>query len=100
MKRVFHYAILLLIILAATGTNAQFFGRETDITDYLDDAFLDYAGEYDIFCDGSIYDTGTVGSWRVYDQYSCRFGARIVHRCQQTDGTGGWITLSCPANQP
>jgi hypothetical protein len=99
MKRLFQYAIVLLIIVAATGTNAQLL-RETYITYYLDDAFLDYAGEYDTFCDGSTYSTGTVGSWRVYDQYSCRFGTRVVHRCQQTNGTGGWINLTCPPNQP
>ncbi|HKR62612.1 MAG TPA: hypothetical protein VJZ00_02680 [Thermoanaerobaculia bacterium] len=99
-KRLLQYTLVLLFILTATGVSAQLFGRETYVTYYLDDAYLDYAGEHDIFCDGGTYDDGGYGSWRVYDQYSCRTGARVVHRCQQTDGVGGWITMTCPPNQP
>ena len=100
MKRILQMAVLLLLVVVATsGTNAQLL-RETYITYYLDDAFLDYAGYWDRYCDGSVSTDNGVGSWRVYDQYSCSSGLRVVHRCQQTDGMGGWINLACPANQP
>jgi hypothetical protein len=102
MKKVLGYALVLLAIVAATGIDAQMFlGRETLIAYYYDDTFVTYIGQNDRYCDQSTYVWGSIGSWRVYDQYSCSTGARVVHRCQQTNGTGGWITLSvCPPNQP
>lgn len=100
MKKILQLALVLLVIVAATGTDAQLFLRETYITYYLDDAFLDYAGYWNRYCDGYVDTDNQVGSWRVYDQYSCSTGARTIHRCQQTDGMGGWINLSCPPNQP
>lgn len=100
MKRLLVYSFVLLLVLAATGTNAQFALRETYITYYLDDAYLDYAGYWNRYCDFTVDTDNQVGSWRVYDQYSCNTGLRVVHRCQQTNGMGGWINLSCPPNQP
>ncbi len=100
-RRIWFVFAALMVLLIATAAYAQFFGRETDINYYQDDAFLTWTGEYDVDCAGNVYQAGvTFDSWRVYDQYSCRTGDRVVHRCQQTDGVGGWITLACPANQP
>jgi hypothetical protein len=101
MKKVLRYALVLLVVVAATGIHGQlFFGRETLIAYYYDDTFVTYIGQDDRYCDGSTAWWGSLGSWRVYDQYSCRTGARVVHRCQQTDGLGGWINVACPLNQP
>ena len=97
-KRLLLGAVMALTLLTTSATFALF--RETDINYYYDDTFVTWVGEYDVDCDGNVYDTGTVGSWRVYDQYSCSTGLRVVHRCQQTDGMGGWIDELCPANQP
>jgi hypothetical protein len=98
-KKKFALAAAVALTLLATPTIFGL-GRETDINYYFDDTFVTWVGEHDVDCDGSVYDSGTLGSWRVYDQYSCSTGARIVHRCQQTDGMGGWIDELCPANQP
>jgi hypothetical protein len=100
MKKVLRYFVVLLVLVAATAVNAQLALRETYIAYYYDDSFATYIGEDDRYCDGSTDTWGSVGSWRVFDQYSCHTGLRVVHRCQQTDGTGGWINLSCPPNQP
>jgi hypothetical protein len=42
-------------------------------------------------CSGSEWFFGTTGPWRIYDQYSCWSGRREAHRCQQSDGMGGWF---------
>jgi hypothetical protein len=92
-------ATLFLVLLATSGAYALI--RETDIQYYGEDAFLDFTGETYIDCDGNVSEWGnTHDSWRVFDQYNCNTGIRVVHKCQQTDGMGGWITLGCPANQP
>jgi hypothetical protein len=72
--------------------------RETRIDYYSDDAFLTRVGQYRVNCYRWEIDAGTKGPWRVYNQYSCLTRRRIVHRCQQTDGTGGWIDITCPPN--
>jgi hypothetical protein len=97
MKKVFRMiAVLLVLVVATVAVHGQLFGRETDIAYYYDDTFATYIGEYDVDCDGNVYSSGSVGSWRIYDQYSCRTGNQVVHKCQQTDGMGGWINLACP----
>jgi hypothetical protein len=98
-RRLFFAAAMMLMLL--TSTNAVYsFGFETDINYYLDDAFLDWAGNHYQDCDFNVYDTGGVGSWRIFDRYSCSTGQRVIHRCQQTNGTGGWIDIGCPAWDP
>jgi len=32
----------------------------------------------------------------VLDVYSCDTGQQTQHRCQESDGMGGWITVGCP----
>jgi hypothetical protein len=97
-NRVLVVAAMALMLFTTTAAFALL--RETDINYYYDDTFVTWVGEHYVDCDGTVTDSGSLGSWRVYDQYSCRTGDRVVHLCQQTDGMGGWINLSCPANQP
>jgi hypothetical protein len=94
MKKLIRFAVVLLMVVIADASFANIW--EVDITYYYDDTFATYTGEYDTYCDGSTYSTGTVGSWRIVDKYSCSTGDQLSHRCQQTDGMGGWITLACP----
>ena len=101
MKKMLQLALILLVIVAATGTDAQtYFIRENYIDYYLDDAFLDWAGYNYRYCDGTVDTDNQVASWRVWDSYNCSTGSRVIHRCQQTDGMGGWISVTCPPNHP
>jgi len=101
MKKIRIVFAAAMVLLLVTGTTTVYsIGWETDINYYLDDAFLDWNGNYYVDCDGNIYDSGTVGSWRIWDRYSCSTGQRVFHRCQQTDGMGGWITVGCPPWDP
>jgi hypothetical protein len=89
--------LLVLAIACVVGTTTmQGSGFETDISYYSDDTFQTYVGEFDEFCDLTQYSTGSTGSWRVYDRYSCSTGRQAAHLCQQTDGMGGWINVGCP----
>jgi hypothetical protein len=97
-KKLALVAAVALTLVAGPTTFALL--RETDINYYYDDSWLTWVGEHDVDCDGTVTDSGTVGCYRVYDQYSCSTGERVVHKCQQTDGMGGWITDTCPPNQP
>src|SRR5258706_473344 len=90
-------AAMILMLLATTGAFALF--RETDINYYYEDSYLYLVGEYYVDCDGNVTQWGiTSQPFRVYDQYSCSTGQRVVHRCQESDGTS-WINITCPANQ-
>ena len=92
-------AATMVTLLATSGAYALF--RETDIVYFYEDGLLMQSGEYDIDCDGNVSQWGNVNdSYRVYDQYSCSTGQRVVHKCQETDGMGGWITFTCPAHLP
>jgi hypothetical protein len=99
-KRILLAAAMMAMLLTTSAAFALL--HETDINYYFDDCFVTWVGEYDVDCDGNVYDTGgySSASYRVYDTYSCSTGLRTIHRCQETDGMGGWITVTCPANQP
>jgi hypothetical protein len=88
-------AIALALIFLLVGTASAAF-RETRINYYYDDTFATHVGQKYIDCSGSEWFFGATGPWRIYDQYSCWSGRREVHRCQQSDGTGGWIDVACP----
>ena len=97
-SRIFQVFALVLLVLIANTAYALL--RETYIDYYYDDTFATWVGYYYIYCDATVDTNNVVGSWRIYDQYSCRTGARVVHRCQQTDGMGGWIDVGCPPWDP
>ena len=99
MKSVLRYALVLLVVVGGTTVSGQF-PNKTLIDYYGDDAFLDHVGIDYFYCNNSHFVGGSVGSWRVYNQYSCWSGSRTVHKCQQTNGTGGWIDVACPPSQP
>lgn len=88
-------AIALVLILVVAGTASAAL-RETRINYYSDDTFATRVGQQYTDCYGSNWFFGTTGPWRIYDQYSCWSGRREVHRCQQSDGMGGWIDVGCP----
>jgi len=94
----FQAAAALIMVLIANAAFALL--RETDINYFLDDAYLCLVGEEVIDCDGNYALYGSLGYYRVWDQYRCSDGARVWHKCQQTDGMGGWITVDCPAHYP
>ena len=98
-RRAFLLAATISAMTLFTGSVSAT-GSETDINYYGDDAFLDWTGETYIGRTGHLTNTGSTNSWRVYDQFDCDTGQRVVHKCQQTNGMGGWIDLSCPPNQP
>lgn len=97
-KKIFAVFALLLLVLIANSAYALF--RETYIDYYYDDTFATWWGYYYIYCDGTVDTDNSVASWRIYDQYSCSTGQRVVHRCQQTDGMGGWVNVGCPPWDP
>ena len=97
--RILMTAVMSMLLLIATAAYAPP-SFETNIDYYYDDTFATWVGNHYVDCDGNTYDTGTLGSWRIFDLYSCSTGNRIVHRCQQTDGMGGWITVGCPPWDP
>ena len=98
MKRVCGFrvaAIALALIFVIVGPASAAI-RETRINYYYDDTFATHVGLLYIDCSGSEWFFGSTGSWRIYDQYSCWSGRREVHRCQQSDGMGGWFDVACP----
>jgi hypothetical protein len=97
-KRLVFAAVLGLMLVS--GSSMYSIGFEQDINYYYDDTFATWVGNHYVDCDHNVYDTGTVGSWRIYDLYSCSTGNRVIHRCQQTDGMGGWINVGCPPWDP
>jgi len=94
------FLILGLLILVLVANQAYALIAETYIDYYDDDAFLDWRGYYYIYCDGYVDTNNVVKSWRIWDRYRCSDGVRTFHRCQQTDGMGGWITVGCPPWNP
>ena len=88
-------ATALVLIFVTVGTASAAF-RETRINYYSDDTFATHVGLQYIDCYGSAWFFGSTGPWRIYDQYSCWSGRREVHRCQQSDGMGGWFDVGCP----
>ena len=102
MKRKWLYLTAsMLLLLLPTGTSTVYsLGYETDINYYDDDAFLDWNGNVYTDCDANTWVTGTTGSWRIFDRYSCTTGQRTFHSCQQTNGQGGWISIGCPPWDP
>ena len=97
-KRLFLAAALMLTLAIAGQAYALI--RETYIDYYYDDTFATWWGYYYIYCDGYVDTDNVIASWRIYDQYRCLDGLRVVHRCQQTDGMGGWINVGCPPWNP
>jgi hypothetical protein len=98
-KRILMTAVMSAMLLIATAAYAPP-SFETNIDYYYDDTFATWVGNYNVDCSGYVSNTGTVGSWRIFDVYNCNTGARPVHRCQQTDGMGGWIDVGCPPWDP
>ena len=95
MKKLLRFAVVLLMVVVADASFANLW--EIDITYYYDDTFATYTGEYDTYCDGSTFSSGTLGPWRIIDKYSCSTGALISERCQESDGMGGWVPFGCPS---
>jgi|ERR1051325_9779077 hypothetical protein len=95
MKRLIQLLVVVLVSVATT-TPMKAWGWETNIFYFSDDTFQTYVGEWDQYCDLSQYSTGSTGPWRVLDVYSCDTGQQTQHRCQESDGMGGWITVGCP----
>jgi hypothetical protein len=99
MKKRIHLLLAFIILLLVANQSYALF-RETYFDYYDDDAFLDWNGYYYIYCDGSVDTNGVTESWRIWNAYRCSDGARVVHRCQQTNGMGGWIDVGCPPWDP
>jgi hypothetical protein len=91
--RVMTIALALIFLVGGTAWAAF---RETRINYYSDDTFATQVGQQRIDCYGGEWFFGSTGPWRIYDQYSCWSGRREVHRCQQSDGIGGWFDITCP----
>jgi hypothetical protein len=94
------YLSLGAIMLALVGWQAYAFSVETYIDYYYDDTFATWVGYRYLYCDGYVDTDNNVGSWRIISSYNCDNGNRIIHRCQQTDGMGGWINVGCPPWDP
>jgi hypothetical protein len=93
-RRILIVASVFLMMSIASSASAPW--NEIRIRYYSDDSFATQTGIHLIYCNGSEYFFGSSNSWRIWDEYSCWSGNRVVHRCQQTDGMGGWITMNCP----
>jgi len=83
-----------LIFLIASSAWAPF--RELRVNYYYDETYATWIGAHYVYCNGDTYDFGSLGSWRIWDEYSCWSGARVVHKCQQSNGAGGWVDMVCP----
>ena len=97
-KRFFLTSALIFTLLITQAAYALL--RESTIDYFYDDAFVAWVGYSYIYCDGTVDTNNRVGSFRIWDQYRCSDGVRVSHKCQQTDGMGGWINCSCPAWDP
>jgi hypothetical protein len=95
------FAASMLLLLLLVGTSAVYsLSFETDINYYYDDTFATWVGNHYTDCNANTWVTGTTGSWRIFDRYSCTTGQRTFHSCQQTNGQGGWISVGCPPWDP
>lgn len=94
MKRVIRTIVVLLVLAVAMSMNAAIW--ELDFTYYSDSSFSVEVGHDFHYCDDSHYQDGTVGPARIWDKYSCSTSAHLEHRCQVSDGFGGWNDVTCP----
>src|SRR6266568_4883178 len=95
MKKAFRIFAVLLV-LAFTVAVYAFDGYEYDWNYYSDGTFTTAVGEYVILCEGTSQSSGTTSDWRIFDKTNCTTGVLAIHRCQQSDGMGGWTNITCP----
>lgn len=95
-KRALRVTVIAFVLIFVVAGSAWAAFRETRVNYYSDDTFATLVGQQYSDCYGNDWFFGNTGSWRIYDQYSCWTGRREVHRCQQSDGVGGWFDLACP----
>ena len=97
MKKRIFLALGALVLVAVTNQISAL-NHESYIDYYDDDAFLDWRGYYYYYCDDVTIDTNNVVKpWRIWSMYYCSNSERFWHKCQQSDGMGGWIDIGCPA---
>jgi hypothetical protein len=94
VKRVIRTIMVLLVLAVAMSLNAAIW--ELDFTYYSDSTFACEVGHDFNYCDNTNYQDGTAGPARIWDKYSCSTSAHLEHRCQVSDGCGGWNDVTCP----
>jgi hypothetical protein len=94
MKRLIRMIVVLLALVVAMSLNAAIW--ELDFTYYTDNTFSFECGHDFYYCDDSHYQDGVAGPARIWDKYSCSTSAHLEHRCQVSNGSGGWTDVTCP----
>jgi len=88
--------VAISVVLLATSSSMWSGPYEIDKTYFYDSAFTIYGGSQDLYCDGSMWDTGPTATYRIIDVYRCNDMSQFQHYCQEKLPDGSWSPVTCP----